>query len=78
MTLTIPNTTPGRGSFGGFNTWFIFFGQFFDHGLDFIERDTEIVVIPLQPDDPLYVPGSPTNFMMIERTLKDEMARPQT
>ena len=74
VTLTIPNTTPDEGLSAGFNTWFIFFGQFFDHGLDFIERDTEIVVIPLQPDDPLYVPGSPTNFMMIERTRKEDGA----
>jgi Ca2+-binding RTX toxin-like protein len=70
-TLTIPNTTPDEGLSAGFNTWFIFFGQFFDHGLDFIERSTEIVVIPLLEDDPLFVPGSPTNFMVIERTLKD-------
>ena len=25
------------------------------------------VFIPLQPDDPLYVPGSPTNFMVLTR-----------
>jgi hypothetical protein len=72
VTLTIPNTTPDEGLSAGFNTWFIFFGQFFDHGLDFIQRSTEMVLIPLQPDDPLYVDGAPTNFMVIERTVKDE------
>src|SRR4029453_16658183 len=25
------------------------------------------VFIPLQPDDPLFVPGSPTNFMVLSR-----------
>ena len=27
----------------------------------------DIIFIPLQPDDPLYVPGSPTNFMVETR-----------
>jgi hypothetical protein len=72
VTLTIPNTAPDEGLSAGFNTWFIFFGQFFDHGLDFIQRSTEMVLIPLQSDDPLYIDGSPTNFMVIERTVKDE------
>ena len=47
LTLTIPNTAPDEGLSAGFNTWFTFFGQFFDHGLDFIQRTTEIVFIPL-------------------------------
>ena len=72
-TLTIPNTAPDEGLSAGFNTWFIFFGQFFDHGLDFIERTSEMVIIPLQPDDPLLPlpPGTPP-FMVIERTLKND------
>src|SRR5262245_57297785 len=72
-TLTIPNTTPDEGLSAGFNTWFIFFGQFFDHGLDFIERADEMVVIPLADDDPLQPlpPGTPP-FMVIQRTMKDE------
>ena len=72
VTLAVPNATPDEGLSAGFNSWFVFFGQFFDHGLDFIQRSTETVVIPLLPDDPLFVPGSPTNFMVIERTIKDE------
>ncbi|MCC6890688.1 MAG: hypothetical protein IT536_19360 [Hyphomicrobiales bacterium] len=71
-TLTIPNTAPDEGLSAGFNSWFVFFGQFFDHGLDFIQRSTETVLIPLQPDDPIFIehPGAPP-FMMIERTLRD-------
>ncbi len=72
LTLTIPNTAPDEGLSASFNTWFTFFGQFFDHGLDFIQRTTEVVIIPLAPDDPIFIehPDAPP-FMMIERTLKD-------
>jgi Ca2+-binding RTX toxin-like protein len=42
--------------------------QFFDHGLDLTSKGgSGVVMIPLSPDDPLYVPGSPTNFMMLTR-----------
>ena len=45
-----------------------FFGQFFDHGLDLVTKGgSGTIFIPLQPDDPLYVPGSPTNFMVETR-----------
>ena len=45
-----------------------FFGQFFDHGLDLVTKGgSGTVFIPLQPDDPLFVPGSPTNFMVLTR-----------
>lgn len=71
--LTIPNTAPDVGLSAPFNSWFTFFGQFFDHGLDLVNKSsTELIVIPLAEDDPLYVPGSPTNFMVVSRTLKDE------
>ena len=51
-----------------FNAWMTFFGQFFDHGLDLVAKGgSGTVFIPLQPDDPLYVPGSPTNFMVLTR-----------
>ncbi len=44
------------------------FGQFFDHGLDLVAKGGfGTVYIPLQPDDPLYVPGSATNFMALTR-----------
>jgi Ca2+-binding RTX toxin-like protein len=44
------------------------FGQFFDHGLDLVNKGgSGTVYIPLQPDDPLYVVGSNTNFMVLTR-----------
>ncbi|UUZ65406.1 hypothetical protein LP417_13255 [Polaromonas sp. P1-6] len=68
QTLFIPNVTPDAGLSAPFNSWMTFFGQFFDHGLDLITKGgTGTVFIPLQPDDPLYVPGSPTNFMVLTR-----------
>ncbi len=72
VTLSLPNTAPDAGLSAGFNSWFTFFGQFFDHGLDFIQRTTEMVVIPLAADDPIFIehPDAPP-VMVIERTLKD-------
>ncbi len=67
--LTIPNIAPDAGLSAPFNSWFTFFGQFFDHGLDLVNKSsTEFVMIPLQKDDPLYHEGSPTNFMIVSRS----------
>ncbi|MEO6092863.1 MAG: peroxidase family protein [Novosphingobium sp.] len=53
-------TTAGDASYSG---WFVLFGQFFDHGLDFIDKGGNLdsvtgkpasVVIPLAASDPLY------------------------
>src|SRR5437868_2575850 len=65
--LFIPNITPDFGLSAPFNLMFTFFGQFFDHGLDLVPKSGGAVIIPLQPDDPLFVPGSPTNFMVMTR-----------
>ncbi|MCO6060363.1 heme peroxidase, partial [Pseudomonas sp. MOB-449] len=66
--LTVPNVTPDEGLSAGFNSWFTFFGQFFDHGLDLIPKaNNGTIFIPLQSDDPLFVQGSPTNFMVLTR-----------
>src|SRR5215813_8315638 len=63
-----PNVSPDAGLSPPFNQWFTFFGQFFDHGLDLVTKGGNgFVFIPLQPDDPLFVPGSPTNFMIETR-----------
>jgi hypothetical protein len=36
----------------------VFFGQFFNHGLNLVQKTrTEIVFMPLQPDDPLIMRG---------------------
>lgn len=51
-----------------FNSLMTIFGQFFDHGLDFIAKGgSGTVVIPLLPGDPNYVVGSSTNFMAMTR-----------
>ena len=55
---TIDNTAPDVGLSAPFNSWFTFFGQFFDHGLDLVTKGGNgTVYIPLQPDDPLITHG---------------------
>lgn len=67
--LSIPNVAPDEGLSAPFNSWMTFFGQFFDHGLDLISKGgAGTIYIPLQPDDPLYVPGGRTNFMVLTRS----------
>jgi len=67
--LVIPNIAPDEGLSAPFNSWMTFFGQFFDHGLDLISKGGNgTVYIPLSEDDPLYVPNSPTNFMVLTRS----------
>ncbi|MDB5745134.1 MAG: hypothetical protein JWR68_3449 [Polaromonas sp.] len=62
------NIAPDGGLSASFNSWFTLFGQFFDHGLDLVNKGgSGTVFIPLQPDDPLYVVGSSTNFMVLTR-----------
>ncbi|MEZ5380145.1 MAG: peroxidase family protein [Acidimicrobiales bacterium] len=68
--LEILNVAPDAGLSAPYNSMLTFFGQFFDHGLDLVEKNSsELVIIPLDPSDPLYVPGSPMNFMVINRTV---------
>ena len=70
QSLFIPNVTPDNGLSAPFNSFFTFFGQFFDHGLDKITTNAVNgqIFIPLSPDDPLYNPNSPgTNFMVETR-----------
>ncbi|MFN6122452.1 MAG: peroxidase family protein, partial [Actinomycetes bacterium] len=67
-TLLIPNVAPDEGLSAPYNSIFTLFGQFFDHGLDLVGKGgSGTVFVPLQPDDPLYVAGSPTNFMVLTR-----------
>ena len=71
-TVDLPNVAPDEGLSPPFNSWMTLFGQFFDHGLDLLDKgDKGTVYIPLQPDDELYVPGSPTNFMALTRSNVD-------
>jgi Ca2+-binding RTX toxin-like protein len=66
--VSLPNISPDEGLSASFNSWFTLFGQFFDHGLDLVNKGgSGTVFVPLQPDDPLYVAGSPTNFMVLTR-----------
>ena len=71
-TVLIPNVAPDIGDSAPYNSLFTLFGQFFDHGLDLISKGgSGTVYIPLQPDDPLYVPGSHSNFMVMTRASRD-------
>ena len=50
------------------SSFFGFFGQFFDHGLDFVKKGADgMVYIPLLPSDQIYAPGS-ANYMTRPRT----------
>lgn len=56
------------------NGWFALFGQFFDHGLDFVSKgaDGTKITINLAPDDPMYGvidpnTGQPTTKIVISR-----------
>ncbi|EFL88146.1 peroxidase family protein [Ahrensia sp. R2A130] len=63
---------PGQGTLP-FNTLMTFFGQFFDHGLDFVNKGGNgSVLIPILPGDPLYNsdPGA-FNFMPLTRGTLD-------
>ena len=64
--LFIPNITPDFGLSAPFNLMFVFFGQFFDHGLDLVTKGGGTVKIPLRTDDPLFVANSP-NAMFVTR-----------
>jgi hypothetical protein len=67
-TLPIPNNAPDVGLSAPYNSVFIFFGQFFDHGLDLVAKGGNgTVYMPLKEDDPLYQAGSHTNFMAVSR-----------
>ncbi|WP_244408216.1 peroxidase family protein [Roseomonas fluvialis] len=85
--LVLPNVAPDEGLSAPYNSWFTLFGQFFDHGLDLVQKGGNgTVYIPLQPDDPLYrapagedgVLGTEddvhTNFMAVTRTNGPEAA----
>ena len=68
QSLFINNVTPDNGLSAPANSWFTFFGQFFDHGLDMIDKGgSGTVFVPLAKDDPLYVVGGHSNFMVLTR-----------
>ncbi|QWC85861.1 Ig-like domain-containing protein [Nocardioidaceae bacterium] len=65
--LPIPNVAPDVGLSAPYNSMFTLFGQFFDHGLDLVTKGGGTVYMPVLPGDPLYQPGSSTNFMLLTR-----------
>ena len=78
--FSFDNVTPDEGLSAPFNLWFVFFGQFFDHGLDLVQKGgSGTVFIPLQPDDPLFNPDRRhsehgrrgPNFMLLTRATND-------
>jgi Ca2+-binding RTX toxin-like protein len=76
--MFIPNVSPDVGLSKPFNSWMTLFGQFFDHGLDLVRKgDAGVIFMPLAPDDPLYVPGSPTNFLVLTRATNDAVSAGQ-
>ncbi|MGG5808600.1 peroxidase family protein [Falsiroseomonas sp. CW058] len=73
--MMIPNVAPDVGLSAPFNSWMTLFGQFFDHGLDLVRKgDAGVIFMPLAPDDPLYVPGSPTNFLVLTRATNESVS----
>lgn len=71
VNLAGPRLSPLTGNVNPlpFSGYMTLVGQFFDHGLDFVHKGQDgVVLVPLLPGDPLYVEGSPFNFMMASRT----------
>ena len=67
--IYIGSANPGIAATNGI---FTLFGQFFDHGLDFIGKGSQYkIIIPLAVDDPLYgvtgADGNPTTSITITR-----------
>lgn len=79
--LVIANVAPDAGLSAPFNSWMTLFGQFFDHGLDLINKGgSGHVFIPLAADDPLFDKGADgiagtaddgNNFMIVTRAEVD-------
>ena len=80
-TVVLKNVAPDEGLSASYNGWFTLFGQFFDHGLDLVNKGNNgTVYIPLQQDDPLFNKGADgiagtvddgPNFMALTRTTTD-------
>ncbi|NLV80061.1 MAG: hypothetical protein GXY65_12110, partial [Rhodococcus sp.] len=53
-TIFLPNMAPDEGLSAQTNAFFTFFGQFFDHGLDLVDKGGNgTLVVPLAQDDPI-------------------------
>ncbi|MFJ6416664.1 peroxidase family protein [Paeniglutamicibacter sp. NPDC091659] len=68
----IPDIATDEGLSASATSLFTIFGQFFDHGLDLVSKGGNgTVIIPLNEDDPLYVPGGSKNFLTLTRATID-------
>ena len=67
--LYLPSLAADEGLSAPVNMWFVFFGQFFDHGLDLVDKSPDdAVIVPLTPDDPLWARSSPaTRWLAMSR-----------
>ncbi|MGZ8738066.1 MAG: peroxidase family protein, partial [Nocardioides sp.] len=67
--IFIPNEAPDEALSAPFNSWFTLFGQFFDHGLDLVQKGgAGTIIVPLSEDDPLYNSVPPSmRFMTLSR-----------
>lgn len=73
--VSTPNTAPDEELSAPFNTFMGFFGQFFDHGLDLVDKGGHgTLIVPLEEDDPLYDPSSNSNFLVLTRADRVEDA----
>lgn len=65
----VPNIQADEGLSAPVNLFFVFFGQFFDHGLDQVSKGGNgTIIVPLSEDDPLYNSTPPNlRFMMLNR-----------
>ena len=60
-----------------FNSWFTLFGQFFDHGLDLVNKNAgQAVMITLDPSDPLTRRSRAAERMFLNRATLDENNEP--
>jgi Ca2+-binding RTX toxin-like protein len=73
--LLIPNKAPAGGVAPPYNGMFALFGQFFDHGLDLVDKDSgHFVRVQLAADDPLVTSGSgATEFFAFRTTLNNNL-----
>ena len=71
-TLFIPNITTDVGLSPPYNSLFTIFGQFFDHGLDLVNKSGSSVFVPLKEDDPL-IAGPDGKFETTEDNLPPRM-----
>ena len=78
--LYLPNTTADEGLSAPVNMWFVFFGQFFDHGLDQVNKGGNgTIIVPLAPDDPLFLTTPPeARFMALTRATNEDGTREHT